>query len=167
MINSDYIAVAALFVALLAMFATFWQAHIARSYSRISVRPHLDWGVNRFPGKPVAFFLVNNGLGPAIIKSFTLTLDGKSYPIEHLELPKEIVEEVSSIDGLTEWKLFSKNTPIACGDQINIFLFENKSLGLSAHNQAISFLERLGIEIEYSSMFKEEFQLSKTAKITN
>lgn len=161
MTNSDLIATAALVVAVLAMVATFWQAHVARSYGRISVRPHLDWGTNRFPGKPIVLYFLNSGLGPAIIDSLTLTLDGKSFPIEGMDLPTEIRDEVMSIAGHAEWNLFSKGTPIANGAQINLFCFENQSLGLLPHNQAIALLDRIGVEIHYSSMYNEKFVLRR------
>jgi hypothetical protein len=161
MSNSDLIATAALLVAGLAMGATFWQAHVARAYGRISVRPHLDWGTNRFPGKPIVLYLLNSGLGPAIIDSLTLTLDGKSFPIDGLDLPPELRNEVISISGHTEWNLFSKGTPIANGAQINLFFFENSSLGLVPHNQAVALLNRIGVEIHYSSMYGEKFVLRR------
>lgn len=162
--NSDIIATTALVIALLAMIATFWQAHAARAFGRISVRPHLDWGINRFPGKPVILYLSNSGLGPAVIDSITLTLDGRNYPIDNMELPKEIRDEVMSIGGLTEWVLFSKGTPISSGTQINLFSFQNQSLNQSSYNRAITLLERIGVEIDYSSMYKEKFKLRRTVE---
>lgn len=106
-------------------------------------------------------YLVNNGLGPAIIDSLTLTLDGKKFPIGDLDLPSELHNAVTSIPGHTEWNLFSKGTPIAHNTQINLLFFEDQSLGLMLHNQAIALLNRIGVEIHYSSMYGESFVLRK------
>ena len=163
--NSDVIAAAALLVATLAMGATFWQGHLARAHGRISVRPHLDWGSNRYPGKPVALYLINCGIGPAVIDSITLTLDGKRFEIDSLDLPEKIRAAVMTVSGHTEWNLFSNGTPIASGSLINLFTFENPALGISPHNQAIAFLNRIGLEIHYSSMYGERFVVRKDVPI--
>ena len=160
--HSDFIASAALVVAILAMTATFWQAHVARAHNRVSVRPHLDWGTGKYPDTPVILYLFNNGLGPAIIDSLTLTLDGKRFPIENFELPPEIYDEAMKVNGFIKWNLFSKGTPIANGTQIDLLIFENSPNSIASHNEAIKLLNRIGLEVRYSSMYKEKFSLNKS-----
>lgn len=161
MTPSDYIACSALFVAVLAMLATFWQAHVARAYGRISVRPHLDWGTNRFPGRPISLYILNSGLGPAIVKSFALLFDGKEYPITELQLPSEIQEELMKISEYSEWNLFSNGTPIASGTQMNLITIENEPFSIERHNRAVSLLNRIGLILEYESMYEELFSLER------
>lgn len=61
---------AALVVALLAMWATFWQATIARRHNRLSVRPVLTCEAIldcKDDGTTMVVSLVNHGLGPALV----------------------------------------------------------------------------------------------------
>lgn len=161
MTSSDYIASAALIVALLVMIATFWQAHVARSYGRISVRPHLDWGTCRYPGRPVSLYLLNSGLGPAVVNSVSLFFDGKEYGIEGLQLPEEIEREIKSLHGYSEWNLFNKDTPIASGARISLIEIDSQPFTPERHNRAVELIDRVGLVIDYSSMYKERFHLER------
>lgn len=67
---TNALGVAALIVALLAMWATFWQATIARRHNRLSVRPVLTFDAVldcRDDGTTLIVTVVNHGLGPAIV----------------------------------------------------------------------------------------------------
>lgn len=67
-------------IAACALGLTIYHAMIARRHNILSVRPHLTQFTHREkrPGRGVlAFRLMNNGVGPAFIKSFQLLLDGK------------------------------------------------------------------------------------------
>ena len=68
---------ASIIIALCSLFLTIDQACLARNQQRLSVRPaiHLDFQFKE--GSDAGIILSNRGLGPARIKSLTLTLDGK------------------------------------------------------------------------------------------
>ena len=72
--NSDVIAISSVAIALLAMFATFWQAHIARRHNRLSVRPFMEHRQERIPGQHVTVSIVNHGLGPATLTTVFFTV---------------------------------------------------------------------------------------------
>lgn len=59
---------------------TVYQAYLSRRHSRLSVRPHLTQFIHRDkkPGQAMLMYrLLNNGVGPAFIKSFQILLDGQ------------------------------------------------------------------------------------------
>lgn len=59
---------------------TIYQAYLSRRHNRLSVRPHLTVFTHRDkrPGQAVLVYrLLNNGVGPAFIKSFQIFLDGQ------------------------------------------------------------------------------------------
>jgi hypothetical protein len=120
--------------------------------------------MDRTLGKPIVLYVTNCGLGPAIIKSVKLVLDGKAHPILDMKLPDDIFREVGeSVSGYSESHIFSKGTSIMNGQKINLFYFENPTSAITRHNQAIAFLDRLGFDIEYSSMYEEKFSLKRAA----
>ena len=81
---ADYLSV---FIAALAFFISIWSVVTSRKHNRLSVRPHmkiyeyffLDWS---------GIYISNMGLGPAIIKSFILIIDGKEV-IDVNDFPKK------------------------------------------------------------------------------
>jgi hypothetical protein len=58
-------------IAICALVATFWQACLARKHNLISVKPHLEIA-SGFNFNEQYFFIniLNNGLGPALIKKY-------------------------------------------------------------------------------------------------
>lgn len=75
---STVMSVSASVVALAALGVSVWQGMETRRHNRRSVRPHLTYytffdGVKAFSG----IELSNNGVGPAIIDSFALFVDGE------------------------------------------------------------------------------------------
>src|SRR5688572_25280527 len=89
-------AMSAVFIALLALTVTIWQAALTRRHNRLSVRPHLriDWLVSdEGTDEKVSVVLSNNGLGPAIIKRFQWKIDGKPLA-RSKEVPYHIVEQL-------------------------------------------------------------------------
>lgn len=64
-------------VSLCAISLTVFQAASTRRHARLSVQPRLGWSIDVSPDGTVRYGLVNEGLGPAIITSLALTVDGK------------------------------------------------------------------------------------------
>ena len=75
--SSDYIAGAAAVIALCALAVSIWQGRVMRFHQMLSVKPHIDIDYKFFPGKPIEIRMLNNGVGPAIIKSFKILYDGQ------------------------------------------------------------------------------------------
>jgi hypothetical protein len=74
--NSDLIALSAAVVALLALAATLWQAKLARTHNRLSVKPHLDWFEVYADDSPCALELVT---GSALTRSVVGTSQVPSF----------------------------------------------------------------------------------------
>src|SRR3989344_2263262 len=71
-------AIASAIIALCALGLSIWQGYLSRGHNRISVRPHLTMWTHKYHGDGLyAADIVNNGIGPAIIKCFSVKLDGK------------------------------------------------------------------------------------------
>jgi hypothetical protein len=72
------IAVSALLVSTLATAASWWQSRVVAQQLSSQVWPYLSISTTYDP-QYVAVDVVNDGLGPAIIRSVVLTVDGKPY----------------------------------------------------------------------------------------
>lgn len=72
-------------IALSALGATFWQAHISRKHNKLSVKPYLTtWTATSSDGY-IIVKIINNGTGPAHIKSFKIYADNQKMVGENFE----------------------------------------------------------------------------------
>jgi hypothetical protein len=72
------IAVCALLMSSLATAASWWQSRVVAEQLSSQVWPYLSISTTYDP-QYVALDVVNDGLGPAIVRSVVLTIDGKPY----------------------------------------------------------------------------------------
>lgn len=72
-----FIAVAALVVSLSAVAVGLYEAQLQRAHDRAEVWPHVEISTFETP-TGVSLGVENTGLGPAIIKSVVVTVDGKA-----------------------------------------------------------------------------------------
>ena len=72
-------------IALSALAATFWQAYISRKHNKLSVKPYLTTWTTTSSDGYVIVKIINNGVGPAHIKSFSIFVDGQKMIGENLE----------------------------------------------------------------------------------
>lgn len=76
-------------IALCALVFTIWAGWLTHKHNKLSVKPHLTTCVNRRTElHQYGIEIVNNGLGPAVIDSFVVKLDGnemKGHATEPIE----------------------------------------------------------------------------------
>jgi hypothetical protein len=73
------IAVCALLISSLATAASWWQSRVVAEQLSSQVWPYLTVSTTIDPSY-VQIDIINDGLGPAIVRSVVLTIDGKPYP---------------------------------------------------------------------------------------
>ncbi len=75
---SDYTALASVIVASCALGFTIWQGMQTRRHNILSVKPHLGTWTDSQPDKRLyTIELLNNGIGPALIKNFSIYVDDR------------------------------------------------------------------------------------------
>lgn len=87
-----WIAFSAVIVALCALIVSVHEGRATREHDRLSVKPYLEIDFD-YTDKGAGFLLLNEGLGPAVIRSFVVHVDGKPQRTWHtatdaLGLPK-------------------------------------------------------------------------------
>ncbi|MFL6257921.1 MAG: hypothetical protein ACJ74T_23170 [Pyrinomonadaceae bacterium] len=70
-------AVSAIVVALASLVVAVYEARTNREYQKVSVWPYVTQSNALVPGEPYTRNLANLGVGPALVKSFQVSVDGK------------------------------------------------------------------------------------------
>lgn len=139
-------SIAAVVVALAAVFLSIFEGMQNRKHQRLSVRPYLEIGFH-FTDEYAGWDLSNNGIGPARVSHFALFVDGKEYKDWHSLLKKH-----NLADKLTyTWP--AKNDLIKAGDRWPLFRFPRKSP--SATKLKKELRRRMLLKISYCSFYDE------------
>lgn len=76
--SADQYDLLAVTIAGVALCVTFWQISITRRHNKLSVRPYLAfWTWHDGAANTYSLYLQNNGIGPALITSFSVCIDKK------------------------------------------------------------------------------------------
>jgi hypothetical protein len=149
------ISIASPIIAGCALVATIWNACAVRKHNKLSVMPYLAKEYLIEDGH-FYFKLFNHGLGPAIIKSFDLLLDGKHYVNSN-----DIQEVLKLLFG--EYKKFDYEGTIWGVDSVisankSDVLLDVKFTGTEKPSeQAIySRLKKASLVIKYESIYQEK-----------
>ncbi|QBK04731.1 hypothetical protein DW355_08055 [Hylemonella gracilis] len=167
---SDKIAIAAAIIAACAFFATVWQAHLAHTHNRLSVRPLLVWARERTvndTGTEVIFMLRNCGVGPAIITERVFLVDEKPF-LPPTDTKDEVEAFVRSVLGSKcAWHLRAQGLPglgsaFPAGDSqvIARIFFPNHSLQMV--DDLLAQISTAEFRVRYESLYKERFVLLAT-----
>ena len=168
MTSSDVIATCSVAVALLAFFATTWQAWLAHKHNRLSVRPFLAWHINRdssSDGATITYSVKNLGLGPAVVKDRYFTKDGARFATPTLATDEVSVFLSSVLENKLRYQLRTFGLPgrgAAIPSQGEVVIGRIHFPGARTE-QLDSFEEMAGdvdFHVEYESMYQERFYFS-------
>lgn len=163
--TSNVIAIAAAVTAVISLGATFWQAHLTRVHNQLSVRPHLDWGSNlAVNGQPLTLELVNHGLGPAIISLCRIRAAGFDHDGKQIEFPEPMKRAILASPFGVEWTTPTPGTPLPAGGKVALFKCHIGTGDPVRHEAAVAFLKDVSLDIAYSSMYGEQFTMTKQPK---
>jgi hypothetical protein len=87
------LSVSAIFLSLLGLLVSGYQARIARENQHMSVWPHLKADVSVMVHRDFIFKLTNDGVGPAIIRTVAVHQAGRDFP-EHMAFFKFIQDRL-------------------------------------------------------------------------
>jgi hypothetical protein len=140
-------------LSVLAVIVAFYQARIAEQQAHASVWPYVTIGYSIYDGSESPGFtwnIDNNGLGPAIIKSVVVSVDGtprKSWPevLAALGLPADLPKTTSSVHGRVLPPNLNRETTIQALHVPSI----------PEAKQLAAALSRLAMDICYCSVYDE------------
>ncbi len=154
--------ISSVIIALCALIYTIWQGKKAQRHNMLSFRPHLtSWSHSEADKGIYAVELMNNGLGPALIESFTVMIDGKAISGEQTEpLEKALKILFPNIEYKSHQEFMAKGYSMPAKEKRSIVIirFANpNSLNPEALEHA---LNRADLIIKYKSFYEEEFTYS-------
>lgn len=158
-ILKDYVSVV---ISICAFFLTMYQARATWKHNRLTVHPRLTTFTNiehnlENPAITiVTVLLMNNGLGPAIIKSFELLLDGKAKPVSEPEEMHRLAMETLKSDLVTaecHFAVLRKAHSISKDAEVRLVKLAIKN----ATAEQLKEFKRFHVRICYESAYGESF----------
>lgn len=164
--NSDWIAIFSAVVATAALCATYWQARQTRQHNKLSVKPHLVWHTDRIVNSDsveIKAYVRNNGIGPALITDWTLTLDGVPYKKPPATLIPTLVEEL--IGSVVRARVKHNGTPgintsMPANAEIVFAHLVFPTLHKETEASISAAFERVDLIIHYESFYGDKFTMN-------
>ncbi|HEY6924688.1 MAG TPA: hypothetical protein VI653_14540 [Steroidobacteraceae bacterium] len=144
-----FIAVAALVVSISAVVVGIYEASLQRNHDKAEVWPHLELATYVMPRGGV-LRLENTGIGPAIVHSIVVTVDGRVYHdwggvLEALFGKRVALLETSTV----------AEHALRAGDQVTLVAVRAADLPPGFW----TYVKRIAIRICYGSVFDEDWLL--------
>lgn len=162
-------------VALLALFVAIWSITSSRKHNKLTVRPYLYESIESDSVNfKCGFYIINKGLGPALIKSTKYYLDG--IEVDFKKLPY-IIEKLPSEFGININKL-SAGTAISKDEKVPVVEIKwdslkydlpsdketKKRIANNVKGFSIQLSIRLGVVVEWESSYGEKDKLDSHPK---
>jgi len=153
------IALGSAVIALAALGATIWQGFLTRRHNRLSVTPLLKLDRVVAHNKEIAVILKNTGVGPAIIQTYDIKVDG------NLIQGRGIARMRAALDSLgLENYSFEIYTPfsdeaLAVGESTTLFISSPNSTD-GERKQIRAVVPRIQFIIRYKSIYGDESLLT-------
>lgn len=147
-------------IALCALVFSLYQGKQAREHNKLSVRPHLStWEHKEVEGGFYRLELINNGIGPAVIDTFSIKVDGKLQSgdgSEPIVKAMEIVLQDRQYQPL-ERSYLGKGYVMAPKERCTVFAV--KFFGQLPSKEFVEHaIKRCHLEVHYMSFYGEKFR---------
>ena len=152
-------------VALLALVATFWQAHISRKHNRLSVQPFVEHYQERIPGKHISVSIRNNGIGPALLEKVYFTISPNAQRLDIDELLDIIVLTMKPTKGEWETGTFSGKTTFPPGKMVTLIKLELTLEDDENFRIINKILDDTNIHIVYRCLYNHLYNYSEALRL--
>jgi hypothetical protein len=152
-------AISAVIVALASLFVSIWTSIASRKHQRLSVTPHLRLDYFYDFDEPTNLTLMNNGLGTALIRDFTVLVDGVALSgIGHLQIGQAI--ETIGMSGRFKVSAPNPEDALSAGEKLVLLSIPPTSPPRDRHILQ-GQLSRIVFRINYDSMYGDRFLLKR------
>ncbi len=159
---SVMIGISSVVIASCALIFSIKQFSLARKHNRLSFRPHLSTWTHRDVDKGFYHIeLVNNGLGPAVIESFLVKIDGKGISGEGTEpIEKGLKILFPNLAYKSNQSFVAEGYSMAAKERCTIVAIQFTGPQLPSGEFIEHAFNRGSLEISYKSFYEEPFHLS-------
>lgn len=154
-------------IAVCALGFTAYQTYTTRRHNRLMVRPKLDLIGNRVLGSDrgkISLSIMNNGLGPAIIEAFDVTVDGKAID---LRVPSQVEAAIASLFGPKRnftIGTFAVGAAIRKDESRLVLEVEFPARDQIEYDAIESQLQRITVVISYKSLYDNVYSFTMGQK---
>ena len=164
--SSDVIAVCSVFIAVLALLTTIWQAYLARKHNMLSARPCVEIYGQLLTSSPISIKLTNEGFGPAIINKITL-IRGKDKVVVGSENDlRFLLSDLYHPNPEFNFHYFvaQDNHVLGAGKELELVKFPGTDIDKLHYENVIRILT--DFEIEYQCLYGKKYTVkwSKSAR---
>lgn len=154
-------------ISVAALYFTYYQIEMSREHYRLSVKPHITF--HSYPGnllnRPMGVFIVNTGIGPAMIKNYKIIwkdqiVEGKGNVLNFF------LEQLGSATNHIVWAIIDPGIGIGVNDEIWLVKIDEKNKTNENTEILTKFLKSFNVEIKYESMYKNEIFTEKFKNIS-
>jgi hypothetical protein len=161
------ISLSALFISFLALGLAWWQLELGRKHNKLSLKPLLTiTPYSEGKDGKNGVFISNQGLGPAILKDFTVTIDGKTYKGLGENKWTEALKAAKTEPLCYKHGWPTSNSIIKVGEEIAILTPTAANIPIC--NLAMFVLQmgkNISISIEYESLYEEKYTVNGGTKM--
>jgi len=159
--SNTTIALCSIIIALAALLATIWQGRSTYTHNKLSVKPLLNIEEHGHPNRPIKLELCNKGVGPALIKQYSIILDGKEHEAEEFESLEIIIHKIGIDPKTAQWDAaFPGYSVLLPGESISLLAFRNSHEEEVLYDFLLEQLPRINFLIEYECIYKTQFTLN-------
>lgn len=153
-------------IALCALAATFWQAYISRKHNKLSVKPYLTTWTEATSDGYIIVKIINNGTGPAHIKSFKIFADNQKMVGENLE-PHEKCLKLIFPEYQFSWygSYLGIDYMIPATEHKDLIAVKFTGEKVPTRSEIDHRAKRVKIEIDYESIYEEKFKYDSDIEI--
>src|SRR5262245_18596222 len=141
-----WIALSSVVVSLFAVGLSIYQGQLEREHKKLSVRPHVLIGFN-WENDEAGWTLLNAGLGPAEIRWFAVSVDGK-----HRAEWRDVLKVLGLGEPSYQWVFYPGDVKPAGQEPTKLVRFKRSSLNFDSMMAA---RRRATVEVCYCSMYGE------------
>ena len=156
--SSDLIAITSVAIALIALAATFWQAHITRKHNRLSVKPIIQHIIESYPDGHLSLSLVNVGLGPAIIDKIEFIDKISTIAINTEQLVDKLIIAMTNTNGNWSQTNFIGNTALEPGKVSEVFKLDLKPEHQEDYKILQNILDHTDLIVKYKCIYGNKKQ---------
>lgn len=157
-------------IALCALFFTLYQTLATRKHNRLSVKPHLcffTYKTFKDNETVIKATLHNNGLGPALIKTFQFYLDQEAFDVkDEDDFELQLNKVLESNEYKMDFSRLGEKYAMKAGEERDIVTIQTPITDKEIIKKWLKALERLDLEINFESMYGDKNSYDSRIKNT-
>ena len=152
--NSDVIAITSVVIALLAFWATFWQAHMTRIHNMLSVAPMLEHRIESYTEDHLSLAIVNVGFGPGILEKVEFRdMSQGNQVLDADRLVDKLILAMQSSKAMWEQTNYIGETAFEPGKSSEIFRLKLSNQFPADKETLEKILKKIQMVIEYRCIY--------------